>query len=182
VSVPALASPAFLAALLGDRVRNVLMIRGHLFALLDLLVQEEDKILNNAAVRTLAIDYRFLPLAVVPVEGPPPRVPMNARLAAGDRLVALLALPDLERLARRQPSSAAFAVEVTGFHLPTREWLEGLVRTWWNLTAEEAEARTAQLPLLFPDLTRGQAEELLWRLGRERVTAQLRSFEEQNRN
>ncbi len=173
VSVPALAGPAFVAALLGDRVRNILLVRDRMLALVDLEVHAEDAVLNKAPVRTVAVDYRLLPLALVPAQGPPPRVPMMARLAVGDRLVGLVGLADLDRLVRRQPSSAAFAVEVTSFPLPTRAWLVGLIRTQWNLSAEEAEASLERLPLRFEDLTRGQAEELLGRLVRERVTAQV---------
>jgi Trk K+ transport system NAD-binding subunit len=173
VSVPALAGPAFVAALLGDRVRNILLVHDRMLALVDLEVHEGDAVLNKAAVRTVAVDYRLLPLAVVPAQGPAPRTPLAARLGVGDRLVGLVGLADLDRLVRRQPSSAAFAVEVTSFLLPTRAWLAGLVRTHWNLSAEDAEQTLDRLPLRFEDLTRGQAEELLGRLLRERVTARV---------
>jgi Trk K+ transport system NAD-binding subunit len=173
LSVPALAGPAFVAALLGDRVRNILLVRERMLALVDLEVKKEDAVLNNATVRTIAVDYSLMPLALVPVEGPPPRVPMAARLAVGDRLVGLIGLADLDRLVRRVPSSAAYTVEVTSFPLPTRAWLVGLVRTQWNLPAEAAEGAVEHLPLRFEGLTRGQAEDLLGRLLRERVTARL---------
>src|SRR5262249_24063312 len=81
---------------------------------------------------------------------------------------------DLERLLRRQPSSAAYAVDVTGCPLPMRGWLAGLARMQRGLSAEEAEKALDQMPFrLGENLTRGQAEDLLARLLRERVAARL---------
>ena len=109
-------------------------------------------------MRTLAVDYRLLPVGLVPAKGEPPRTLLNARLGAGDRLIAIIALTDLERLLRR-PSSAEFAVEVTAFPLPTRGWLAGLVRTQCNVSVAEAETALDRLPLRLNNLTRGQAED-----------------------
>jgi hypothetical protein len=115
-----------------------------------------------------------MPVAVLPAAGPPSRLPMGARLVAGDRLVAVSALADLERVLSRQPAPGGYAVEVTAFPLPTRGWLAGLVRTALGLGAVEAEKALDELPLrLGRDLTRGQAEDLLAQLLRERVSARL---------
>jgi Trk K+ transport system NAD-binding subunit len=174
VSVPALAAPAFVAGLFGDRVRNVFLVRGRLLAMVDLVVGAGDAALDGQAVRAVSVDYRLLPVALVPAQGPAPQQPMQARLAAGDRLVIIVQLPDLERLLRRAPVSAAWAVEVTAFPLPARGWLAGLLRTQQGLDAAAAEAALDQLPLRLGDrLTRGQAEDLLARLLRERVSGQL---------
>jgi Trk K+ transport system NAD-binding subunit len=174
VSVPALAAPAFVAGLYGDRVLNVFLVRGRLLAVIDLVVQPQDRLLADQSVRAVAVDYRLVPVALVPAQGPPPRQPLGARLAAGDRLAAIIVLPDLERLLQRQPSPAVFAVEVTACPLPTRDWLAGLVRTQCGLSAEEAAAALGRMPLrLGTRLTRGQAEDLLALLARERVTARL---------
>jgi hypothetical protein len=63
--------------------------------------------------------------------------------------------------------------------LPTRGWLAGLVRTERRLTGEEAEKTATEMPCIVGEnLTRGQAEDLLARLARERVTARLRSMEQ----
>src|SRR5262249_47098779 len=126
LSVPAMAAPAFIAGLYGDRVLSVLLLRGGIFAVIDLLIHPEDTFAGQA-VRALAIDYHVLPVLVLR-GGRLLEHPLNARLAPGDRLVALVALADLERLLRRQPSSAAFAVDVTSFLLPARGYLAGLVR------------------------------------------------------
>src|SRR5262249_59180511 len=42
LSVPALAAPAFVAALFGDRVLSVFLVGDHLLAVVDVLVQAED--------------------------------------------------------------------------------------------------------------------------------------------
>jgi hypothetical protein len=177
VSVPALAAPAFLAGLFGDRVHGVFLVHGRLLAVLDLVIQPGDP-LAGQGVRAAAVDYRLLPVALQPPGGPPARQPLEASLGAGDRLTAILALPDLERLLRRQPSSAAFAVDVTSFPLPARGWLAGLLRRTRDLAADEAERELDRLPLrLGTNLTRGQAEDLLARLARERVAAKLSEVE-----
>jgi Trk K+ transport system NAD-binding subunit len=173
VSVPALAAPAFLAGLYGDRVQNVFLVRNRLLALIDLVIQPDDR-LRGQSVRTVAVDYRLVPVAVLPAAcGPPPK-PLQARLTEGDRLVAVVELHDLDRLLRRHPAAAAFAVDVAGYPIPTRAWLVNLIRTVQGLGAEDAEKALASLPLrLQSNLTRGQAEDLLATLTRERVAAQI---------
>jgi Trk K+ transport system NAD-binding subunit len=178
VSVPALAAPAFVAGLFGDRVLSVFLVRDRIMAVIDLVVQPHDPFLDGQAVRVVAVDYRLQPIALLPASGSPPSQPLNAMLHAGDHLIGILTLPDLQRLLRRQPSAKHFAVDVTAFPLPTREWLAGLVRTLQKVTTEEAQSRLDRLPLrLDRDLSRGQAEDLLARLSRERITAQVRSLD-----
>jgi Trk K+ transport system NAD-binding subunit len=174
VSVPALAAPAFLAGLFGDRVLSVFLVNERLLAAINLVIQERDPFAGQS-VRAVAVDYRMIPVALLPAgAATPSRQPLTARLGTGDRLVAILSLTDLERLSRRQPSSAGYAVDVTAFPLPARDWLTGLIRTEQNSTLEEAKASLEQLPLrLNAHLTRGQAEDLLARLVRERVSAKV---------
>jgi Trk K+ transport system NAD-binding subunit len=174
MSVPALAAPAFLAGLFGDRVLSVFLVKDRLLAAIDLLVQEGDSFVGQP-VRTVAVDYRMAPVVLVPAgRDRPARQPMAARLGAGDRLVAIIAMPDLEHLLRRRPAPAAFAVDVTAFPLPARDWLTGLLRTQCGGTLEDARATLDHLPLrIGGPFTRGQAEDLLARLVRERVSAKL---------
>ncbi len=174
VSQPSLAAPAFVAALYGDRVQSVFLVRERLFAVIDLVIQEGDALLTDESVRAVAVDYRLLPVAVTPATGPPPSPLLAARLSPGDRLAAIIALPDLDNLLRRQPPSCDCAIEVSGFPLPARAWLAGLVRTTRDVGQMDAEMMLDQLPLrLANGLTRGQAEDLLAQLARERVTARL---------
>jgi Trk K+ transport system NAD-binding subunit len=172
VSVPGLAAPAFVAGLFGDRVLSVFLLRDRLLAVIDLVINEQDPFVNHAA-RAVAIDYQILPVTLLR-EGRRIRPLWASRLQAGDRLVAIVDMGDLERLLRRQPCSAAFAVDVIGFPLPTRGWVAGLLRATQNLPAEEADRALERLPVrLAGGLTRGQAEDLLAQLRRERVTARV---------
>jgi len=177
LSVPMLAAPAFLASLFGDRVLTVFQVRGKLFTVIDLLIQPTDPFLEHS-VRAMSVDYRLQAVALMPAAGPPPQPLLAGRLRAGDRLLGIIALTDLEPLLRRQQPAASFAVEVLGVPLPARPWLAGLLRIQRGGTEEEALHALEKLPLRFAEnLTRGQAEDLLARLLRERVDAKLLSNE-----
>jgi Trk K+ transport system NAD-binding subunit len=173
-SVAVLAAPAFVAALFGDRVLNVFFVGDQLLAVVDLLVQPQDTALLDHAVRAVAVDYHLLPVAVLRPDGSVERQLQTARLAAGSRLLAFIALCDLERFVRRQPVPANCAVDVTGFPLPARDWVLVMLRTRQGLNAEAAERALARLPVrLGSNLTRGQAEDLLALMAREKVSGQL---------
>ncbi len=173
VSVPALAAPAFVAGLYGDRVQSVFLLRDRLLAVIDLVIQEDD-LLTGQAVRAVAVDYRLQPVAVISTTGVPSVHPLGRRLEPHDRLVAITALADLDRLLRRQLPSPNCAVEVLSIPLPARGWLAGLLRTELAIGAEEAERMLDQTPFhLRENVTHGYAEDLLARLVRERVTARI---------
>jgi Trk K+ transport system NAD-binding subunit len=105
VSVPALAAPAFVAGLFGDRVLSVFLVGTQLLAVIDLKVGEKDSFLNGQSVQSVAVDYRILPIAVLPAAGMPPvSQPFTNQLSEGNRLIGIVGLPDLERLLRRQKS------------------------------------------------------------------------------
>src|SRR5262249_32254421 len=146
LSVPMLAAPAFVASLFGDRVLSVFQVRGRLFAVIDLLIQAGDPFVEHS-VRAMSVDYRLQAVALFTAAGPPRPPPLAARLRSGDRLVGIIALPDLEHLLRRQQPLAVFAVEVLGFPLPARDWLAALFRTQRRCTDEEASLALKQLPL-----------------------------------
>jgi Trk K+ transport system NAD-binding subunit len=172
VSIPDLAAPAFLAALLGDRVRGVFLVSGRLLVVVEVAVPAEDDFLAGQAVRALAIDYRLLPVHLAGKDDTVRPQPFEARLAAGDCLTVVIALADLQKLLNREALPRTCAVEVTACPLPARPWLAQLARTLLSLSAEDAQLVVERLPLsLGNNLTRGQAEDLLYRLGREQVTA-----------
>jgi Trk K+ transport system NAD-binding subunit len=174
LSVPALAAPAFVAGLFGDRVGSAFLMGDRVYAVVDLIINENDPFVGHA-VRAMAYDYRLQPVAVLGAHASCSGTPVSAaRLSAGDRLVGIIALTDLNRLLRRQPIPADYAVEVAGFSLPTRPWLVGLTRALNHTSAEEVERALDHLPLrLAGNLTRGQAEDLLAQLRRERVQARI---------
>jgi Trk K+ transport system NAD-binding subunit len=179
LSTADLAAPAFVAALFGDRVLNVFLVGDRLLAVMDMLIHAEDTHLIGQSVRAVAVDYRVLPLLLIGTDGHPERNTMNGRLTAGSRLVGVLGLADLERFARRQPVERDYAVDVTGFTLPARGWVALMLRTQRGLSQEEAEAALDQLPVVAnTNLTRGQAEDLMAMLFRERVNGQLRRINE----
>jgi Trk K+ transport system NAD-binding subunit len=179
VSVPVLVAPAFVAGLFGDRVLSVFVLQERLMAVLDLVIQAQDTHLIGQSARTVAIDHGLLPVAVVPANGaPPPRNAWNAGLSAGDRLIAIVALSDMERLLRRQPAAIGWTVEVTGYPPAAKEWLMLFVQRERNITSEEALAALDHLPLVFDQgLTRGQAIDLLALLEREYVRGTMRLSE-----
>jgi Trk K+ transport system NAD-binding subunit len=173
LSVPALAAPAFVAALFGDRVLGVFAHEGRLFATLDLVIQPGDPFAGQA-LRALAIDYDLLPMSLHRAQGSPPPSLAAARVEPGDQVIGLVELGTLERLLRRQPCLAEFAIEVEACPLPIRSWLSGLLRMTRGLSIAEADAALERLPVrLAEGLTRGQAEDLLAQLARQRVAARL---------
>lgn len=176
VSVPALTAPAFVAGLFGDRVLSVFMLRDRLLAVIDLVIQAQDTHLIEQSGRTVAVDHHLLPVAVVKADGsPPPRDPFYASLGVGDRLVAVAGLSDLERLLRRQPAPAEWAVDVTGFELAAREWLMLFAQDSRKMAPEAVEDALERVPFcLDSGLTRGQAFDLLALLKREHVHAIMR--------
>jgi hypothetical protein len=175
LSTSALAAPAFMAALYGDRVQSVFLVGGRLLAVIELTVADDDTFLIGQSTRALAVDYRLLPVRHVRSDRTVASLAAAERLGPGDRLIAVVTLPDLERLLRREPVSADWTVEVTTCPLPTRGWLVGLLRTQRHLPADDAERVVEQLPaVVATGLTRGQAEDWHALLERERVGHRLR--------
>jgi Trk K+ transport system NAD-binding subunit len=171
VSVPALAAPAFAAALFGDRVQTLITAAGRTLAVVEFVVQPDDPCLGGRSLRAAVTDYRFLPVAVGSRD--PAAVP-DHRLRPGDRLTAVLELPDLERVLRRESVPHDHAVIVDAFPVTAKEVLIPLVRTTRRCDQDGAEKVLAALPFTLADgLTRGEAEDLLAQVSRERVTARM---------
>jgi Trk K+ transport system NAD-binding subunit len=175
LSVPALAAPAFVAGLFGDRVLSVCLVHGRLLAVLHLRIGPQDTSLAGSTVRAVAINYRLLPVALTAADGTRHARPLETRLGPGDELTAIVALSDLDRLLRRETVPTDCAVDVLGFPLPARGWVAQQLRLHTGAAAEDAEKALDRLPVsLATGLTRGQAEDLLARLAKERVLARLR--------
>ncbi|HJZ59154.1 MAG TPA: NAD-binding protein [Gemmataceae bacterium] len=170
-SIPSLAAPAFAAALFGDRVQTLITAAGRALAVVEFVVQEGDPCLAGRSLRAVVTDYRFLPVAV---GGRDPASALNHRLGPGDRLTAVLELPDLERLLRREPVPRDCCVVVYSFPATAKEVLIPLVRTTRHCAQDEAEKVLAAVPFTLADgLTRGEAKELLAQMTREKVQAQV---------
>ncbi|MGL4421874.1 MAG: NAD-binding protein, partial [Gemmataceae bacterium] len=116
VSVPALAAPAFAAALWGDRVQTLLNAAGRTLAVVELVVQLNDPCLHERSLTAAMIDYGFLPVGL---QGELPfaasGLPRARRLVAGDVLTVIAELSTLEQLARRQAAPADVCLWVDSF-------------------------------------------------------------------
>jgi Trk K+ transport system NAD-binding subunit len=103
LSVPELAAPAFVAALLGDRVRSVFLVEGQLLAAVDIVIRAQEDPWQGKAVPALAADHGFRPLSLTAAAAPPEPQGLDKPLAPGDRLTVVVSLPDLQRLLRQRP-------------------------------------------------------------------------------
>lgn len=180
LSTSALAAPAFVAALFGDRVQNIFLVRGRVLAAVELLVQADDPLLNGQTVRALSVDYQLLPVALAGADGAPRSLPLDRRLGAGDRLTGIAALTDLARLLRRERVTANWSVRVTEFMIPARSWVAQLLQGQRGLGPEDADRLLERVPFdLAVGITQGQAADLVSLCQRERVTAEARVIDQQ---
>ena len=102
LSTSALAAPAIVAGLFGERVLQLFLIAGRALAVVELPVLAGDHHIKGQTPAALAQEYRLLPLAVAGAAGKPLPEPWTAPLAEGDTLTAVIALPDLAQLLRRE--------------------------------------------------------------------------------
>jgi Trk K+ transport system NAD-binding subunit len=175
VSIPTLAAPAFVASLFGDKVQCVFMLQGRLLAAVDLTVQPLDTWLNGRAVRAIAFDYHMVPVAVFGADGRAHERILEAELQPGWRLVGILALPDLERLFRREPVPQTWSVSVSALAPEQRETMVHWLCATCGLDAGAAGLLVQQAPVAIPaPLTRGQAEHLVSQLGDLGIRAESR--------
>jgi len=107
LSTTALAAPAIVAALFGDRVPQLFLIAGKALAVVELAVQADDLALAGQQVGELCAENQLLAVGLATADGKAPSVLADHRLGAGDRLTAILALSDLAHLVLRQRSQAA---------------------------------------------------------------------------
>lgn len=174
ISLPELAAPAFVAGLLGDRVLTMFEIGGRMLAAVELLTAADDAILSNESIRALAIDYRMAPIAVIGADGNERQIDASHRLTEGDRLLAIVTLAELDRLSRRVPAPRTWSVEVTSFPLTARESLELQVRALRGLDGPAVQQLLDSPPFILVDgRSRGQAEEMVQLLQREKVQARV---------
>ena len=107
-SVPALAGPAFAAALFGERVQAIISVGSETLAVCDITVKAEDSRFVGRALGEVSGEYRFLPLGIAGSEPfSESGAPNDRVLKADDRLTVILKLDDLERLIREETASGA---------------------------------------------------------------------------
>src|SRR5207302_6112409 len=69
VSVPALAAPAFVAGLYGDRVQSVFLVGDRLLAVIDLVIHKRDTLLRGRTAAAVGKEFRLMPVAVCTEKG-----------------------------------------------------------------------------------------------------------------
>jgi Trk K+ transport system NAD-binding subunit len=174
VSIPALAAPAFVASLFGDKVHCVFMLERRLLAAVDLTVQPLDTWLSGQAVRAIAIDYRMVPIAVFGADGKRRERFLDEGLEPGWRLVGILALPDLERLFRREPLPQDWSLQVAELAPEKREILLQVLQASRDRDGQSAVTPTPSPPgMIGAKLTRGQAEHLRALLAQQGIACEL---------
>jgi Trk K+ transport system NAD-binding subunit len=173
LSLPALAAPAYVAALYGDRVMTLFRLGLQMLAAAELTVQPDDPSLKDQTIRALSIDYQIAPVVLQSGSGAVKLEP-GTRLNPGDRLTVIGELVRLERLFRREPAEAEFQIILT--HIPSivrpqaALWL-GIEN---KLSGAEAESAIDVLPIrLGGPKTRGQAAEWMAQLERECIEAKV---------
>jgi Trk K+ transport system NAD-binding subunit len=114
LSTSALSAPAFVAALFGDRVLNLFVIAGQSLAVVELTVQADDPTLYGKQVRTLSHDFHLVPVGLTGTDGKPIEQPLDRQLATGDVLTAILSLPELATMLRRERKAMAVPVGEPG--------------------------------------------------------------------
>jgi hypothetical protein len=138
---------------------------------IEIVVDADEAYLVGRSLRAVTLDYRLLPVAFA---GRDLATAAARRLQVGDRLTVVAELPDLERLIRRQPVPAAASVVVDAYPATAKEGLAMIIRTNRACSTEEASAALDGSPFtLATGLTRGEAEELLSQIAREKVTARV---------
>jgi Trk K+ transport system NAD-binding subunit len=171
ISVPALAAPAFAAAVYGDTVQTLFTVAGRTLVVIDLIVNDADDHLNGQSLRALVLDYGLLPIAL---PGHDLSALRGYRLKVGDKLTVVAELHDFERLLRLQTPPAVHRVVVDALPVTARDTLLPLVRTLRDCTTDEAAALLAAPPFALREgLTRGAARELIEQLEREKVAARI---------
>ncbi|HSQ56765.1 MAG TPA: NAD-binding protein, partial [Gemmata sp.] len=171
LSIPALAAPAFAAALFGDRVHTLVTAAGRTLVVIEIVVDEDEAYLVGKSLRALSFDYRILPVAFA---GRELAAAASHRLQVGDRFTAVAELSDLERLLMRRPASANAQVIVEGYPITAKEILATLLRVNRACTLEEAVAAIdGKQFTLAAGLSRGEAEELVEQVAREKVVARV---------
>lgn len=169
VSVPALAAPAFAAALYGDRVQTIVTVGGRALGIVEMTVQQNDPCLHEQSLPATMIDFGFLPVGLA---GQPPfavdGMPKALRLKAGDKLTIVAEMADLERLVRREPAPADHRVVVRAYPLSAKDQLLTILRTHGT----ESDALPATPFTLARGLSRGAATELAAHVARDKVEAE----------
>lgn len=170
ISLPELAAPAFVAALIGDRVLAMYPVGLQMLSVSEIAVQANDRQLMDHSLFALAIDYRFTPLSVLGSDGRERPPDTTYRLREGDRLVVVARLSDLERIIQRAPVEHNCTVEISGFPLPAREPLAMRLRALRGFDQKQTDEIVSRTPFVIAERqSRGEAAELVAAFRRDKI-------------
>jgi Trk K+ transport system NAD-binding subunit len=171
LSIPTLAAPAFAAALFGDRIHTLVTAAGRTLVIVEIVVDPDEAYLIGKLLRVLLVDYQLVPVAF---GGHDLADIASHRLQVGDRFTVVAELSNLERLIRRETSPTTSSVVVDAYPTMAKEALTTLVQTLHHCSREEAEAKlNGNSFTLATGITRGEAQELVDRVVREKVSARI---------
>ena len=171
VSIPALAAPAFAAALFGDRVQTLITAAGRTLVVIEIVINPEEIHLIGKSLRGLSLDYRLLPVALAGQSSS--ELHGGYRLKTGDLVTVVAELPDLERFIRREPIPRTASTVVDSYPTTARETLVSLVRVLQNCEQEQAESVVAGPFTLTTGVTRGEAQEYVELVTRHKAVARV---------
>jgi Trk K+ transport system NAD-binding subunit len=99
LSIPELAAPAFVASLYGNEVRSMFQVEGCVLAVYELTIQHH----QTASLRDLAQRSGFVPVHVSDAQGNEKPIELNKHPTVGDRITAIIAVENLQRLFHETP-------------------------------------------------------------------------------
>lgn len=100
VSIPALAAPAFAAALFGDRMEALFLVGNKPLTTVTIRVTADEVGLAGKTVQQLVEQFNLLPVSVQSAAGDVASNLMNHQLRVGDQLIAVIRPSDLDRFYR----------------------------------------------------------------------------------
>jgi Trk K+ transport system NAD-binding subunit len=106
LALPALGAPAFVAALFGDRVLSVFLVRGRYLAVIELVVTPDDDFLAGQSIKGLTEACRLKPVHFIGTDHQTRTPPPDYCLVEGDRLTVMTTLADLQGLLHREGALA----------------------------------------------------------------------------
>jgi len=171
ISIPALAAPAFAAALFGDRMHTLVTAAGRTLVVLEIVVDPDDGFLIGRSLRGLVLDYNLMPVAFAGRDLTELR---GHRLKIGDRVTVVAEMRDVERTISSESIPAMASVVVDSFPTIAKDTLVALVQLKRGCGRDAAEAILTATPFtLASRQTRGEAQELVEQVAREKVAARV---------
>ena len=171
LSIPALAAPRSPRRSTATASTALVTAAGRTLVVIEIVIDADETYLVGKSLRALSLDYRLLPVAFA---GRDLATLAGYRLQVGDRLTAVAEMRDVERMIRRESVPSNASVMVDAHPVTAKESLAALVRVHRNCSGEEAAAMLDGTPFtLATGLSRGEAQEMVEQVTREKVSARV---------